>query len=60
MRHDWVFDVLNDLMAYARRNDLPALAARVEETLAVAAVEIAAARDAPVEGGHVRGLPRPH
>lgn len=26
MRHDWVLDVLDDLIAYARQNDLPGLA----------------------------------
>ena len=47
MRHDWVFDVLKDLRRYAEKNDLPALAARVEAALAVAEVEIAAQDDAP-------------
>lgn len=41
MRHDWILDVLRDLLSYAHRNDLPALAARVEQTLAVAEAEIA-------------------
>ncbi|PTE15527.1 hypothetical protein [Pseudogemmobacter blasticus] len=41
MPHDWVFEVLKDLMAYAQRNELPALAARVEEAMAVAEAEIA-------------------
>ncbi|MCB6178497.1 hypothetical protein LHP98_10175 [Rhodobacter sp. Har01] len=45
MRHDWVFDVLRDLMAYAQKNDLPALAVRVEEALAVAEAEVAGLRD---------------
>ena len=40
MRHDWVFDVLRDLLLYARHNELPALAACVEEALAVAETEI--------------------
>ncbi len=42
MRHDWILDVLRDLLAYAHRNDLPAVAARVEQALAVAEAEIAA------------------
>jgi len=42
MRHDWIFDVLSDLKAYAIRNDLPALAAKVDEAIAVAKVEIEA------------------
>jgi hypothetical protein len=40
MRHDWIFDVLADLRAYAHENDLPALAAQVTATLRVADVEI--------------------
>ena len=40
MRHDWVFDVLKDLLTYAQRNDLPALAARVQDALAVAGAEL--------------------
>ena len=45
MRHDWVFDVLTDLMTYARKNDLPALAAQVETAMAVAEAEIQALHD---------------
>lgn len=48
MRHDWVFEVLTDLAEYAEKNDLPRLARKVGETLAVAREEIVAARD---EGG---------
>lgn len=40
MRHDWIFDVLADLRAYADENDLPALAAQVTVTLRVADIEI--------------------
>ena len=40
MRHDWIFDVLADLRAYADENDLPALAAQVAVTLRVADIEI--------------------
>jgi hypothetical protein len=54
MRHDWVFDVLRDLKAYAVKNNLPALAARVEDARAVAEAEIAAGRDGP-GGGHGQG-----
>jgi hypothetical protein len=42
MRHDWVFDVLSDLLAYATQNGLPRLAAKVSETIDVAQSEIAA------------------
>jgi hypothetical protein len=41
MRHDWVFDVLSDLLVYAKENELPGLAARVTEALDVARREIA-------------------
>lgn len=42
MGHDWVFDVLADLKSYASANGLAGLAAKAEEALRVAAVEIAA------------------
>ncbi|HMO08555.1 MAG TPA: hypothetical protein PKD10_13040 [Paracoccaceae bacterium] len=42
MRHDWIFDVLNDLRRYALANDLPALAAQAEKALVVARAEIGA------------------
>jgi hypothetical protein len=41
MRHDWIFDVLADLRAYADENNLPALAAQVTATLRVADIEVA-------------------
>jgi hypothetical protein len=59
MRHDWIFDVLKDLMTYAVKNDLPALAARVEAALAVAEVEIAATGDSQKAGAEPRPSPRP-
>lgn len=40
MRHDWIFDVLTDLHAYACRNDLPGLAEKVEAALGEALREI--------------------
>jgi hypothetical protein len=40
MRHNWIYDVLADLRAYAEQNDLPALAAQVTATLRVADLEI--------------------
>ncbi len=42
MRHEWVFDVLRDLKAYAQSNGLPALAAKAEEALTIARAEIVA------------------
>lgn len=44
MRQDWIIEVLTDLQAFARRNDLPALAAQVETTLLVARAELAGKR----------------
>ena len=40
MRHDWVFDVLSDLLTYATQNGLPRLAEKVSETMAVARQEL--------------------
>jgi len=40
MRHDWIFDVLSDLHSYATANDLPDLAGKLAETMAVARREI--------------------
>ena len=40
MRHEWVFDVLRDMKAYAQANGLPALAAKADEALRVARAEI--------------------
>jgi len=36
MRHDWIIDVLADLQSYARQNDMPELAAKVDDVLTVA------------------------
>lgn len=49
MRHDWVFDVLSDLLAYATQNRLPRLAAKVSETIDVAKSEIGALEGGPEE-----------
>lgn len=51
MRHDWIYDVLSDLKAYAAVNNLPALAAKADEALVVARAEIAAQRTDPDQGG---------
>jgi len=45
MRHDWIFDVLSDLRAYAVANGMMALAAKADEALAVARDEVARAED---------------
>ncbi len=49
MRHDWVFDVLSDLLAYATQNGLPRLAAKVSESIAEAQSEIATQSGGPEE-----------
>jgi hypothetical protein len=56
MRHDWVFDVLSDLLAYALQNELPRLAARVTEAIAEARQEIALV-EAPDEPPETQPLP---
>lgn len=43
MRHDWIFDVLEDLRAYAVLNGLTAMAASVDEALRTARAEVALA-----------------
>jgi len=45
MSHDWIFDVLKDLVSYAERNGLPQLARKAEEALQTAAEEIGAQED---------------
>jgi hypothetical protein len=40
MRHEWVFDVLSDLLAFATRNGLPRLAAKVLEAIDEARAEV--------------------
>jgi hypothetical protein len=52
MGHDWVIDVLEDLISYASKNELPALAAKADEAMKVAAAEIAA------QGGPVQPDPK--
>lgn len=60
MRHDWIFDVLSDLLAYSMQNDLPRLAAKVTEVISEARQEIGAVDDSeeppqppPTKGRHV-------
>ncbi len=47
MRHDWIFEFLTDLQAYAEKNGLHRLAASAVEALAVAREEIDAAEPGP-------------
>lgn len=55
MADDWIFNLLGDLRRFALANGLPALAAQIETTERVAAVELAARNDAgeadPMMGG---------
>lgn len=41
MGHDWILDVLTDLKSFAGANDLPSLAAHLDEATLVARAEIA-------------------
>ncbi len=43
MANDWILDVIADLKTYAKKNGLPALADQLDETLLIAATEIASA-----------------
>lgn len=42
MANDWIFDVLTDLKNYAFSNGLVALADNLDETILIAAAEVAA------------------
>ncbi len=42
MRHDWIYEVLEDLGTYAAGNGLPALARQVDEAMKIARAEIGA------------------
>ena len=41
MSHNWILDVLADLKSFAARNNLTALAEQIDDTILVAATEIA-------------------
>ena len=45
MGHDWLFEVLDDMQAYAERHGMSALAAKIDETRQVARTEVAAASE---------------
>ena len=57
MGHDWILDVLTDLRTYSHANGLLALAAKVEEALRIARLEILAV---PPSGQHDADLAPPH
>lgn len=52
MGHKWIIDVLDDLGAFARQNELPVLAVHLEEATRIAMAEAAPA----VDGSPVRGF----
>ena len=64
MRHDWIFEVLRDLKAYAQANGLPALAQKADEAMRVAQAELAIATLAEILPDVEAGVPsvprRPH
>ncbi len=53
MQQDWVLDVLADLRSFAQQNGMFALAEQLDDTLIVAAADLAAhrGREARVEHG---------
>lgn len=51
MAHDWIFDVLRDLITYARANGLPAVAAKAEELMKIAEAEVAGLGQMGLPGG---------
>lgn len=68
MRQDWVFDVLADLRSFAVQNGMIKLADQLEDTMIIAAADIAATarptewgRDDAATGNlHRAGLGRQH
>lgn len=64
MRHDWIFEVLRDLKAYAQANGLPALAQKADEAMRVARAELAIATLTEIPPEAEAGAPpvprRPH
>ncbi|MFN3578792.1 MAG: hypothetical protein ACK4TJ_17715 [Tabrizicola sp.] len=55
MSHDWVFDVLSDLLDYAKQNGLNRLAAKVSEAIDTAQQEL----HAPDAGPEAPSRPSP-
>ncbi|WP_434613715.1 hypothetical protein [Tabrizicola sp. M-4] len=52
MGHDWVFEVLQDLVDYADRNGLPRLSLKAAEALAAAREELGPPKpQEPPKGG---------
>jgi hypothetical protein len=51
VRHNWIIDVLDDLRSYAEANNLPGIALAAQQTLDLAAAEIAAVSEDAEPGG---------
>lgn len=47
-KYDWMFDVLSDIEAYSRKNDLPQIAEEVEKARLIAAKELTDRRNVSV------------
>ena len=60
MTQDWIVDVLADLRSFALQNNLGALAEQLDDTILVAAAEVAQnAPEVPGDAGeHVSGVRR--
>ncbi len=52
MQNGWILDVLADLRAFARQNDLPALAEQLDDTRVIAAAELASIAEGTVVNEH--------
>ncbi|MCX7888994.1 MAG: hypothetical protein N2422_04600 [Rhodobacteraceae bacterium] len=50
MQYDWIIDVLSDLKTFAQSNGLSALAEQLDDSILVAATEIAQAEEESVGG----------
>lgn len=65
MKDEWILDVIADLKRFADENGLTDLAEQLEQTQAVATIEIVGAPAAPIgrphrDGGHVGTQHRAH
>jgi len=52
MSQNWILDVLADLKSFALRNDLTALAEQLDDTIMIAATEIASKEGGASGAGH--------
>jgi hypothetical protein len=50
MGYEWIFDVLKDLRSFAQVNGMSALAAKADEALKIAAVEVLVLKDVSQSG----------